>query len=211
PRGRRDRVAPPHRKGVVAMRFSRLAAVVALVSLASAASAFATDLVDVPGSRDTKYPREVTGELGGKAVKMVITGTAMRTKYILNVYAVASYLQEGVKVSSPEALAAVDSYKRLHLVMERTVEGKDMAEAFRTAIRANYPSGFEDEVSMLVKLMQSATARKGEHIGLTHLPGVGLHVAMPGKVDFVIKNPKFSRAVWDMYLGKANVGEAVKQ
>ena len=47
------------------MTFGRLAAV-ALVSLASAASALAADLVDVPGSRDTKYPSEVTGELVGQ-------------------------------------------------------------------------------------------------------------------------------------------------
>lgn len=193
------------------MRFGRLA-MVALVGLAAAsASVRSADLVDVPGSRDTKYPSEVTGELGGKTVKMVITGTAMRTKYILNVYAIASYLQAGTKASGPEGLASVDAYKRLHLVMERTVEGKDMAEAFRTAIRANYASGFDDEVAMLTQLMQSTVARKGEHIGLTHLPGVGLHVAMPGKVDFIIKNPKFSQAVWDIYLGRNNVGEPVKR
>ena len=43
------------------------------------------------------------------------------------------------------------------------------------------------------------------------MKSVGLHVAMPGKVDFLIKNPKFSKAVWDVYLGKNNVGEAVKK
>ena len=192
------------------MTFSRLAAV-ALVSLATAATAFSVEFVDVPGSRDTKYPSEVTGQLGSGTVTMKLTGTAMRTKYVLNVYAIASYVQDSAKVSSAEAIAAVDCYKRLHLVMERNVEGKDMAEAFRAAIRANYPEGFDDEVNMLVQLMRSNGASKGDHIGLTHVPGVGLHVAMPGKVDFVIKNPKFSRAVWDIYLGKNNVGDNVKK
>jgi Chalcone isomerase-like len=191
------------------MTFTRLAAV-ALITLASGSS-FAADLVDVPGSRDVKYPSEVTGNLGGKSVTMRLTGTAMRTKYVLNVYAIASYVQQGVAVNGAEAIASADCYKRLHLVMERNVEGKDMAEAFRTAIRANHPEGFDDEVAMLVQLMRANVARKGDHIGLTHLPGVGLHVAMPGKADFVIKNPKFSRAVWDIYLGKHNVGEAVKK
>jgi hypothetical protein len=189
---------------------SRLAAV-ALISLATASAVLAVDYVDVPGSRDVKYPSEVSGNLGGKPVTMVLTGTAMRTKYVLNVYAIASYVQQGVKVSSAEDVASADCYKRLHLVMERKVEGKDMAEAFRAAIRANYPQGFDDEVTMLSNLMTAHVAAKGDHIGLTHLPGVGLHVAMPGKADFTIKNPKFSRAVWDIYLGKNNVGEHVKK
>src|SRR5262245_57894143 len=117
-------------KGVVLMTLSRLAAV-ALITLATASAVLAVDFVDVPGSRDVKYPSEVSGPLGGKQVTMVITGTAMRTKYVLNVYAIASYVQQGVKVSSAEEVAAADCYKRLHLVMERNVEGKDMAEAFR--------------------------------------------------------------------------------
>jgi hypothetical protein len=192
------------------MTFSRLAAV-ALIGLTTGSFAWAADLVDVPGSRDTKYPSEVTGTMGGGTVTMKLTGTAMRTKYILNVYAIGSYVQEGAKVGSAEELAAVDCYKRLHLVMERNVEGKDMAESFRVAIRANYPEGFDEEVNRLMQLMRTNVAAKGDHIGLTHLPGVGLHVAMPGKADFVIKNPKFSRAVWDIYLGKNNVGEQVKK
>lgn len=192
------------------MTLNRLAAV-ALFSLTLGSFAQAADLVDVPGSRDTKYPSEVSGTLGGGTVTMKLTGTAMRTKYILNVYAVGSYAQQGVKIGSAEELAAADCYKRLHLVMERNVDGKDMAEAFRLAIRANYPEGFNEEVDMLMQLMRSNTMRKGDHVGLTHLPGVGLHVAMPGKADFVIKNPKFSKAVWDIYLGKNNVGEPVKK
>ena len=49
--------------------------------------------------------------------------------------------------------------------MERTVDGKDMAEAFRAAIRANYAEpAFGDEVTMLVQFMRSSVARKGDHI-----------------------------------------------
>src|SRR4051812_45011706 len=102
------------------MTFSRLSAV-ALLSLTLASFALSADLVDVPGSRDTKYPSEVSGPLGNTTVTMRLTGTAMRTKIILNVYAIGSYVQQDVKVSSAEELAAVDCFKRLHLVMERNV------------------------------------------------------------------------------------------
>src|SRR5262249_38425646 len=113
---------------------------------------------------------------------------------------------------SAEELAAADCPKRLHLVMERTVEGKDLAEAFRSAIRLNYPEpAFAEEVQTLVQLLRGDSARKGDHIYLTHVPGVGLHCSRSGKAEFLIKNPRFARAVWDIYLGKNNVGEAVKK
>jgi hypothetical protein len=189
---------------------SRLVAVV-LLALVSGSAAQAAELVGVPGS-GTKYPSEVETNVGDKPVKLTLTGTAMRTKYILNVYVIGSYVQTGANFKTAEQLAAIDCLKRLHLVMERTVDGKDMAEAFRVAIRANYAEpAFNDEVTTLMQFMRSNVARKGDHIILTHLPGTGLHCNMVGKADFLIKNAKFSEAVWNIYLGKNNVGDAVKK
>jgi hypothetical protein len=171
----------------------------------------AADLVDVPGS-STRYPSEVLAPVAGRSVKMRLTGVALRTKVIVNVYAIASYLQHDVKVGSAEELAAADCAKRLHLVMERTVDGKDLAEAFRAAIWLNHPEpAFTDEVTTLVQFMRGTSVRKGDHILLTHVPGIGLHCSMAGKADFLIKNVHFARAVWDIYLGKKNVGEHIKK
>jgi hypothetical protein len=147
-----------------------------------------------------------------KPVKLLLTGTAMREKYFLNVYALAGYVQEGAGVRNAEELAAADVPKQLHLVMERNVDGKDMAEAFVTAIRANHPApAFNDEVGMLVEKLRGDTARKGDHIYLTHLPGVGLEVKVAGRTEFVIRSPEFHRAVWDIYLGRNNLGEGIKK
>jgi hypothetical protein len=188
---------------------SRLIAVVLLV--VGSAGLMAADLVDVPGS-STKYWSEVDASAGGRSVKMVLTGVALRTKLLFNVYSVGSYMQKGAKVKSAEELAAADCVKRLHLVMERTVDGKDLAEAFRAAIRLNHPEpAFNDEVTTLVQYMRSTSARKGDHILLTHVPGIGLHCSMAGKADFLIKNVRFAQAVWDIYLGPKNLGENIKK
>jgi hypothetical protein len=188
---------------------SRLIAV-ALIFVGGAAL-MAADLVSVPGS-STKYWSEVEASIGGRAVKMTLTGVALRTKLIVNVYAVGSYVQQGVKVASAEELAAVDCAKRLHLYMERTVDGKDLAEAFRAAIRLNHAEpAFNDELTTLVQYLRNTSAQKGEHIFLTHVPGVGLHCSLAGKADFLIKNVAFARAVWEIYLGKKNLGENIKK
>lgn len=184
---------------------------VAAAALILAGGAFAAELVGVPGS-GTQYPALFETSVGGKPVKLSLTGTAMRSKLIVNVYAVGSYVQQGVPARTGEELAAADVAKRLHLVMERTVDGKDMAEAFRAAVRASHPEPeFNEEVTGLVQYMRSSTARKGDHIYLTHVPGIGLQINVAGKADFLIRNVAFSKAVWEIYLGKRNVGEAIKK
>jgi hypothetical protein len=189
------------------MRRCWVLAVVALVGTMAAAA----EMVGVPGS-GTQYPSEIDAAIGGKAVKLRLTGTALRTKLLVNVYALGSYVQKGMAVGSAEALAAADCPKRLHLVMERTVDGKDMAEAFQSAVRLNYAEpAFADEIHQLVQFMRATTARTGEHIYLTHVPGIGVQISAAAKADFLIKNVAFSKAVWDIYLGQKNLGEAIKR
>jgi hypothetical protein len=181
--------------------------------LVGAAGLPATELVPVRGSNsNTQFTTTMDWTVNGKPLRLLLTGVALRQKIIVNVYALASYVQEGVQVRSPEELAAADVPKQLHLVMERTVGGRDLAEAFVVAIRGNHPSpAFDDEVAMLTEKLRNDTAYKGDHIYLTHLPGTGLEVKVAGRTEFVIKNPQFYRAVWDIYLGRNNLGEGIKR
>lgn len=184
--------------------------IIALVLLGLCGSmVLAVEVVNIGGAR---YATTITSSVSGKPVQLRLTGAAMRRKLIVNVYAIGSYVQEGVTIRSPEELAAANCVKRLHLVMERDVSGKDMAEAFRAAIRRNHAApAFNDEVNALVECMQSKDARKADEVWLTHVPGVGLEVNLVGKAEMLIRNPAFSRAVWDIYLGKNNLGEAIKK
>src|SRR5262249_42959406 len=189
----------------------RIGLMLASALLILSGAVFASDTVGVPGSH-TLFYKDVDANVGGKAVKLTLTGTALRTKLVFNVYAVGSYVQQGVAVKSAEELAAVDCAKRLHLVMERSVDAKDMAEAFRAGVRMNYPEpAYKDEVDQLVQYIRGQSPQKGAHVHLTHIPGVGLHCAVLGKGEVLIKNPRFSQAVWDIYLGKNNLGEAIKK
>jgi hypothetical protein len=157
-------------------------------------------------------PEPVQAKVDNKSVKLVPTGSAFRKKLFVKVYKIDSYIQEGARVRTAEELAASDSAKRLHLTMERTVDGAEMAGAFEEAIRRNYPApAFEAEIKQLTESMKGHSADKGEHVYLTHTPGEGLHCLLPGKIDVVIRNPQFSRAVWDIYLGKNNLGDDIKK
>lgn len=191
------------------MRPILLSAVLALGLRASWANA--TELVPVEGS-NVQYATPFPAKAGVKDIKLVLTGTALRKKLVFNVYTIGSYIQEGVKVSSAEELITVDAPKRLHLVMERDVDGKEMAEAFRAAIRLNYAEpAFAKELAQLSEFMRPLTAKKGDHVWLNYLPGVGLHCQLLGKTEMTIPNAAFARAIWEIYLGKNNLGEGIKK
>ena len=190
---------------MVCSKFLALACLVICGSLA-----LAVEYVDVDGS-STRYATPIQSSVGDKQVNLVLTGTALRKKFIVKVYTIGSYVQEGVTVRTAEELAAVNCAKSLHLVMERDVAGKEMAEAFRSAIRLNYPEPqFTDEINTMMECIQANDVHKGDQVWLTHVPNVGLHINLVGKKDVLIKNPRFSQAVWDIYLGKENLGDTIK-
>lgn len=175
-----------------------------------ASAAMATQLVDVPGSSN-KYPATVETRIGDKPVKLILTGTALRARFV-NLYAIASYLQEGKTYATAEELAAADCAKRLHLIMEHDVSGDVMADALKQSIRKNYPRPlFAAEIDSMTAFIQKLDVNKGDHIWLTHVPTVGMHINFVGKADLLIKNARFSQPVWDIYLGKNNLGATIKK
>lgn len=190
------------------MSVRRLLAV-ALVVL-GAAGAFA-DQVGVEGS-SVQYDTPIEARVDEQPVKLVLTGTALRKKVFFKVYAVASYVQEGVTVKTPEELVAADCAKQLHLVMERDIAGKEFADAFRSAIRLNYPEPkFEDELNALIEVFKAQEIKQGDQLRLTHVPKVGLTCELVGKAGAEIRDVAFARAVWEIYLGKNNLGDSIKK
>ena len=95
--------------------------------------------------------------------------------------------------------------------MERPVDGKSLAHSFRSAVRLNHAEpAFEAEIKSLEHYMRNMSARKGDHLMMTHIPGIGQHIRVAGKVDFVIRSDGFSLAIRDNYLGEKNLGEPLK-
>jgi hypothetical protein len=166
------------------------------------------------GGRDTagvNFPETIASKVGKEDVKLARTGAAVRHRGRFRVYAIASYLKQGVKVRSAEELIAADAPKQLHLVMLRFVPARAMADAFQSALRQNHPQpAFAEELKTVTDLFQKASLDKGQHVRLTHIPKVGLRCERDGG-QVLIRNVEFSRAIWEIYLGKTNVEEGVKR
>lgn len=167
------------------------------------------DTLGVPGST-VRFPVQITQSFGHGPVPLRLTGAALRKKFFFNVYAMSSYLAEGVEVHSPAQLAAIDKPKSLQLVMERSVDGSTMASAVTASVRANYPKGLDRELHQLQQFMIATPVAYRDVVWLRHLPGKGFHCEIVGKGEVYIPSTAFSKAIWDIYLGPINMGEHIK-
>jgi hypothetical protein len=177
----------------------------------TAAGAAAADPVPVRGSSVT-YPRSVTVTVGDQPTRLTLTGVGLRTKAIFNVYAIGSYVRDGAAPRTAEELAKSDAPRMLHLVMERTVGSADFIGSFRAAVGKTHPADeFAAEFAQLAAAVGDKAAEKGDHVILLSSPGAGVSIRIAGKVDVTIRNPAFSQALWEVYLGPKPIDESLKK
>jgi hypothetical protein len=158
-----------------------------------------------------RYPVHDEISLNNKPVKLVLTGTALRKSQGLSVYAIASYIQEGAKAKTAEQLVAAEAVKVMHVVLERNVDGPTMFAGIRTGIRQNHSAdAFAGELGQLERLLRPLDLAKGQHVLLTFIPKVGVRCEAIGKADGTINGPAFAKAIWEIYLGRYNLGEPIK-
>lgn len=182
-----------------------------LFTCLSGVAVFSMDTIGVNGS-GVRFGTTTECKVEGKPKKMVLTGAAMRTKYLVNVYAIASYIQEGTKAKTAEDLVNADACKQLHLVMERQVDGRDMYANFRSSILLNHQENeFAEQLPVLENLFKETKVLKGDQVKLTYIPGKGLHCHVIDKIEVTIPGLEFSKAIWEIYLGKKNLGDSIKK
>lgn len=159
----------------------------------------------------TRYPRSINSNVGGKPVKMVLTGTAMRTKYTFKVYSIGSYVHEKATVRNASELVSADVPKQLCLAFERDVDGVALSESFRDSIGMIRPApAFAAELATLSRYMAAHPVKKGSLIWLSYIPGVGLGCQVLGAPEIKIKNVALAQTVWEVYLGRKNLGVAIQ-
>jgi hypothetical protein len=172
-----------------------------LTLLLAATPARAVEPVPVPGSDVTFVPK-VQQTARGQDVTLTITGTALRKKFFVNVYALASYLQDGVAVKTADELAKAEAVKLLHMVMERPVSGSQFLDAFKTAVGADKArKEFAPQFATLETTLKTATADTGEYVLLTYIPEAGTRFRVANRIDITIPGKDFAQALWGTFLG----------
>lgn len=173
--------------------------------------ASAQSQLKVKGSKKT-FPSAIKQKHEKKQIPLRCTGVALREKVWFNVYVIASYVQEDATPKDAAALAKADVWKVLHLQLERNVDGDDMSEAFVEAIRSNYPkeSQFKAEIARMNAFFADKECKENQSIRFVWQPKVGVSVLLPGCKPLLFKSTGFAQAIWEIYLGKKNVGKDIK-
>lgn len=182
----------------------------ALLTCLVAAGATQAEDVAVPGTATT-FPSTAQIRVGEQTASVRITGTAMRKKAFFNVYAIAIYVDANTAVKTPEELVKADVPKMIHLKLEREVPGDKMAESLGEGMGLNDMDGrFAVETKFLTDQIFPHRLTKGTEVIFVHQPGVGLTCTVSGKDPFEIRNPEFTAALMNIWLGRRNIDGNVK-
>jgi hypothetical protein len=158
-----------------------------------------------------RFPVRDEITVGYKPIHLVLTGTALRKGHGLGLYAIGSYVEEGARARTAEQLVNVDAIKQMHVVLEVPLDGRTMFDGIRTGIRLNHPAdAFPTELGQLERALRGHDMPRGQHVLLTFLPKTGLRCQALGKTEATINNPAFGKAIWENFLGRNSVSEAVK-
>jgi hypothetical protein len=147
---------------------------------------------------------------------MRATGSGVRKKLILKVYAAALYVDEKAPLGTKplDSLAYDDFPRRLVLSFRRNVEGKRIREAmeegFETVWKAKPGPELNARLDEFLHWFDGGI-RNGETIELTYLPGEGLYTVVAGTAYPAITRPDIARSVWQIWLGPEPVASDLRR
>ncbi len=97
------------------------------------------------------------------------------------------------------------------LPSERAVDGDSLSESFRDSIGMIRPApAFAAELDTLTRYMKAHPVKVGSRIWLSYIPGEGLGCQVAGAPGIKIPNVELAQTVWEVYLGRKNLGVAIQ-
>lgn len=181
---------------------SLLVLLAALCALAHPAAAATVSGVD--------YPDQFS--VAGRTLQL--NGAGVRYRFVIKVYTAGLYLP--AKATTPEAALALDSPKRLHIVMLREINANDLGRLFTRGMEDNSSrADFSKSIAGTLRLADMFAAKKrlgpGEHFSVEWLPGRGTQIYVNGQAQGEpIKEPEFFGALMRIWLGPKPADEQLK-
>jgi hypothetical protein len=182
-------------------------------------AAFAVLLINImPASAQVKEPS--TGitfpaqkNFGGKS--LAITGTGVRKKFVIKVYAIASYLESGKLDKSRDVYSQLLSdgpAKLLVLHFVRGVDAGSIREAFGEGLKKNIPNYNSSPARKDAEafLNSMTDVNENDEMELFWSQGGNLEVVIKGQSKAKFQNPVLAQAVWGIWLGNSPLSGDIK-
>lgn len=191
------------------MKTRMLIAAVVILSLCTAALLAQESVKE--NSTGKSFPTSTTVAHGDKSLHLTLTGTAVRKKIVVKVYALAHYMQDPPTGNETDLYTAVlTDGKAKQLTMEFVREvGKDQ-------IRGAYRDGFEenatkDELKGISPLVEqflgyfTTDVKENDRFVIRWLPGGVIQAQVQGTEKPAIVNPVFARVLWSIWFGEDSI------
>ena len=167
----------------------------------------------MPGSVDVSGVRYApTVSVAGSTLQL--NGAGARYKFVVRVYTAGLYLS--AKAATPEAVFAAPGPKRVHVVMQRDIDGNELGKLFTRGMQDNAPrETFSKSIPGTLRMADIFSARKkllsGESFSVDFVPGVGTTVLVNGKPEGeLVREPEFFTAMLSIWLGPKPADESLK-
>lgn len=161
-------------------------------------AARAQDEIDVAG---VKYPP--TAEVAHQ--HLVLNGAGIRYKAFFKVYTAALYLP--AKTSSPDVVFASSAPRRMHIVMLREIDARELGKLFTKGMEeAASPQEFAPLIPGTIQMGEIFAERRrlvaGDGFTVDWVPGSGTVISVNGKPQLEpIKEPQFFTVLMRIWLG----------
>ncbi|MDH3197538.1 MAG: chalcone isomerase family protein [Candidatus Krumholzibacteria bacterium] len=190
-------------------------AVLVLAGALAAGLAVAQETVEEPSTKK-RFPATVTLADGEETFSLPLTGTAVRKKFIVKVYAVAHHMAGGPFASEDEALVAAlagGTPRQLTLHFARGVGADKIQGAFREGFEKNasVEEGelIRDAVEQFAGYFDGDVAEDEQYV-LRWMPGGTVTTVVAGEEKPAIENEAFARVLWRIWLGEKAIVDRKK-
>jgi hypothetical protein len=155
------------------------------------------------------FPEHITFIFKDKEYQLQATGVATRKKFVIKVYSIAHYLQDGAKTGEdkiPEILQDTLA-KQLTIKWVRDVPANKIQEAYQEGLKNSLGSQYgamQDDSNKFLSFF-SQDAKKGDEQILRWIPGGNIEVVINDNSMGTITNVDFAKGLWNIWFGPNSV------
>jgi hypothetical protein len=158
-------------------------------------------------STGKSFPTTITVSHGGKTLQLALTGTTVRKKIVVKVYAIAHYMQDPPKGKESDVLAAVltdGKAKQITMEFVREVGKEKIQGAYRDGFEEN---ATKDELKAIAPLVEqfvgyfTTDVKENDIFIVRWLPGGVVQAQVQGTEKPAITNATFARILWSIWFG----------
>jgi hypothetical protein len=183
---------------------------IAFLSSLALSAGLAQETVKEPSTGKT-FPTEVKFSQGGKDYALILTGVAVRKKFVFKVYGIGHYMQEPARAGKEEALKSVladGKAKQLTMDFARTVSPTQVRDAYRDGFKENATAEELKTIQPMVDRFLAyftSDVKENDRFTLRWLPGGTIIAIINGDEKPAITNEVFARVLWTIWFGKDSI------